>query len=469
MAIARGGLLAGFVLLFLGSAARAQAPCGSWTAVAMPEAAGKGLAAVSASSPADIWAVWKAIYHWNGSGWSLVPAPGLGNPDTVLVGVAAVDPGNAWVVGYTAFLGTPQTLIERWDGSRWSVVPSPVIAGGSQLDAVDARNADDAWAVGSRAGGLPDYRASRVTLTAHWNGSDWTAVPSPNVSNRSHELLDVEVIASNDVWAVGSYRNIGEDYQTLILHWNGSSWSITPSPNLPGENLLHGVSATSTNDVWAVGEAWDGVTGRQIFLHWDGSSWSQVTGPGGTTVAAGCTGDVLAMGPDDVWAVGSAIGHWNGSQWSLVSGPEVPGAIGFTLRSLARVGACDAWAVGSSYQEDGADDALSTHLTASGGGSGVSVGEAPVGGLALRVSPNPSREESVIDLTLPSADRVQVTILDTSGRRIREVASATLPAGVHAFRWDGRDTSGRAARAGVYFVTVVTGERKIGTRLLRLR
>lgn len=671
----KGHSLAALALLIWASAARAQSPCGSWNPVAMPGAAGHGLASVSASSASDMWAVWKAIYHWNGTSWSLVPAPGLGNPDplgyadTAFSAVAAVAPGNAWIVGYTSFLGTPQTLVEHWDGSKWSVIPSPSITGGSGFDAVDALNANDAWAVGFRAGGLPEFQATTVTLTAHWNGSSWTAVPSPNISNRTHRLEDVAAIASNDVWAVGYYRNLTELYKTLILHWNGSSWSITPSPNFPGENFLYGVSGTSANDVWAVGGAWDGVTNKQIFLHWNGSSWSQVDGPGGPTACVGCSGDVLAMGPDDVWAAGSNIGHWDGTQWSLVPNPDVPGAIGLTMRSLAKIGTCDAWTVGSSFDTDGAGNALSVHLTAGGGivnqppiamaaadppsgpgplevrlssagsfdpdgsivsyrwdfgdssdppnrtdpnpihtflqtgpltydvalqvwdnqgaitetsvrvlitpplhvesqnvtqaqaagtsawfgrdvilitdrdvipmagaevtaqctgptsgivrgntgsdgrvtletpsspdttvawcftvldveksgciyvpasnvvteqcegtSSNVSVG-GPMGprALALRVSPNPSRGESVIELTLPVMQRVRVTILDLRGRQVREVFSAPLPAGEHVFRWDGLDAAGRVAGTGVYFVTVVAGDQRISTLALQMR
>jgi hypothetical protein len=214
----KGHQFAALALLTWASAAQAQSQCGSWDVVAMPEPAGRGLESVSASSATDVWAAGKGVYHWDGLTWSLVPAPGLGNPDplgyadTVFAAVTAVAPSNAWIVGYTSFLGTPQTLVEHWDGSKWSVIPSPVITGGSGLNAVTALNANDAWAVGSRAGGLPEFQAIRVTLTVHWDGSSWTAVPSPNISNRSHELNDVVAIASNDVWAVGYYRNTGELY-----------------------------------------------------------------------------------------------------------------------------------------------------------------------------------------------------------------------------------------------------------------
>jgi hypothetical protein len=560
--------LTALALLTWAATSQAQSLCGSWNPVSMPAASGNGLASVSASSAADVWAVWKAVYHWDGADWNLVPAPGIGNPDplgyadTAFSAVAAVAPGNAWIVGNTSFLGTPQTLVEHWNGSQWSVVPSPVVTGGSGFDAVTALNANDAWAVGYRAGGLPEFQATTVTLTAHWNGSGWTAVPSPNISNRTHRLTDVVAIASNDVWAVGYYRNMSELYKTLILHWTGSSWSIIPSPNFPGENHLFGVSGTSANDVWAVGSAWDGAASRQIFLHWNGSAWSQVTGPGGPTACVGCSGDVLAMGPDDVWAVGGTIGHWNGTEWTVVPNPEVPGASGMALRSLARIGTCDAWSVGSSFDANYEDNALSVRLTAGGGtinqipiamasadpssGPGpleahfssagsfdpdgsivswlwnfgdssypanqtdpnpvhtflqtgsltydvtlqvrdnqgaitetsvrvlitpptASVGGLGQGALALQVSPNPSREESVIELQLPATETVRITVLDVSGRQVRELYSASLAAGRHEFRWDGRDDAGRIIGTGVYFITATAGNERTSIRALRVR
>jgi hypothetical protein len=59
------------------------------------------------------------------------------------------------------------------------------------------------------------------TITLHWNGCLWTRVPSPNRSPDLNILWGVAIISRNDVWAVGS-----TDYETtLILHWNGTSWS----------------------------------------------------------------------------------------------------------------------------------------------------------------------------------------------------------------------------------------------------
>ncbi len=69
--------------------------------------------------------------------------------------------------------------------------------------------------------------------------------------------------ASNDVWAVGTSKTL-----TLTEHWDGSSWSVEPSPNrstTSSGNVLDAVVAIASNDVWAVGYYWD-AAGHQLTL-----------------------------------------------------------------------------------------------------------------------------------------------------------------------------------------------------------
>ena len=49
------------------------------------------------------------------------------------------------------------------------------------------------------------------------------------------------------------YPQIRTAYQTLIESWNGSAWSIVPSPNASQINLLLGVSCSSSSTCTAVG------------------------------------------------------------------------------------------------------------------------------------------------------------------------------------------------------------------------
>src|SRR5207248_3047287 len=89
------------------------------------------------------------------------------------------------------------------------------------------------------------------TLVEHWNGSSWSVISSPDVGTSSNSLNDVAVASGNDVWAVGYYAD-NSVHKTLIEHWDGNAWSVIPSPNMgTSNNYLHGVQAAASNDVWA--------------------------------------------------------------------------------------------------------------------------------------------------------------------------------------------------------------------------
>src|SRR5204862_93380 len=103
---------------------------------------------------------------------------------------------------------------------------------------------NDIWAVGMYA---PNSYAQ--TLILHWDGTQWSIVPSPIPGTLFNSLNGVAAVASNDAWAVGYYQVYGNTFQTLTEHWNGTSWSIVPSPN-PGSNTyLYAVVALAANDV----------------------------------------------------------------------------------------------------------------------------------------------------------------------------------------------------------------------------
>ncbi len=121
----------------------------------------------------------------------------------------------------------------------------------------------------------------RRTLTEHWNGKEWSIVPSPNSSFpnvSATRLYGVDAMSTNDVWAVG----YGEDFsslksETLIIHWNGKSWSIVPSPNPGGSeytNTLNAIDGVAPNDIWSVGA--QGYPEKSLTLHWNGSSWQTI-------------------------------------------------------------------------------------------------------------------------------------------------------------------------------------------------
>jgi len=85
-------------------------------------------------------------------------------------------------------------------------------------------------------------------------------------------------------------------------------------------------------------------------------------------------------------------------------------------------------------------------------------GQAPLllGGRALSASPNPFNPATVIAFELAAPGRVELTVHDALGRRVRTLAAGAHASGRHEVRWDGVDAQGRRAGSGVYFVRLAT-------------
>jgi hypothetical protein len=83
--------------------------------------------------------------------------------------------------------------------------------------------------------------------------------------------------------------------------------------------------------------------------------------------------------------------------------------------------------------------------------------------LSFSVHPNPSRSPSLA-FTLPVATHVDLGVFDVTGRRVVTLASGTLPAAEYSRQWNGRDASGNAVGAGVYFYRLTAGSE---TRIVR--
>lgn len=70
----------------------------------------------------------------------------------------------------------------------------------------------------------------------------------------------------------------------------------------------------------------------------------------------------------------------------------------------------------------------------------------------LAPRPNPAHGVLRAGVNLANPGFVRLTLHDTQGRLVRELASGELPAGTREYRWDGRDAQGRALPAGVYLL-----------------
>jgi hypothetical protein len=319
---------AAFVLLVSGWLAApgmttaAAATCGPWSASQEPPNPGPHpdvLNGVTVLSAANAWTVGSyyngqvdqnLIVHWNGSMWKVVPSPDVGGSshENFLLGVYAISAHNIWAVGSHNNGTADRTLTMHWNGLDWKVVPSANLGGSASenfLEGVSAASASDVWAVGKHDDGL-----GFQTVIEHWDGTSWSKVASPDPGGPgvNNELTGVTALSATDAWAVGFYVK-GGAYRTLILHWAGSTWTAVSSPNAntPGnDNFLQAVAATSDNDIWAVGNVSDGTTERTLIEHRTGSQWAVVPSPNPATGTGDIDGllGVTATSTGNAWAVG---------------------------------------------------------------------------------------------------------------------------------------------------------------------
>ncbi len=244
-----------------------------------------------------------------------------------LSGIACTRVSDCWAVGWTG----SSTLVEHWDGSQWSVVPSPSPAPQGTgvfrlgLAAVACTSSSDCWTVGNIA---VDNKYN--TLIEHWDGLQWSIAASPDPSGSSLEA--VACTGSSDCWAVGAKALKSFDYVPLVEHWNGSHWSIVSSPSTPpGESGLTSIACTGSSDCWAVGSvpAKSPLVLVTLIEHWNGLHWSVVSSPnekGSVNLLSGIacpnTSTCMAVG-DGGTEYQTLAERWNGSTWSIVPSPAL--------------------------------------------------------------------------------------------------------------------------------------------------
>ena len=90
--------------------------------------------------------------------------------------------------------------------------------------------------------------------------------------------------------------------------------------------------------------------------------------------------------------------------------------------------------------------------------------------LALgRVRPNPFNPEATLPVSLDRDGRFALRVFRVDGVLVRTLYEGVSPAGVYAFRWDGRDAGGKALPGGVYLIELESGSRTRVEKAVLLR
>ena len=274
------------------------------------------------------------------------------SPSSSAIGLTTAVTG--WAVGnFTPTVNETTGLpsIFHFDGSVWSLVPAPRFPDfpstpcGYSLSSVNfgqpnnaSDNKNDGWAVGFSIGASRSLTcgvSAGTSVAIHWDGSTWRVQVAGLTGPDAGQLFSVFMVSPTDVWAVG------QNASTSPIPGHGTIWHWTGVPGLGGgwnlvqktPFILHSIFMVNANEGWAVGDQ------GEVF-HYFGGAWTPFSSPVSTRLWS-----VFMVSPTEGWATGDdgMIVHYSSGTWS---GPVAPGTTTSSLFSVFMISSTEGWAVG---------------------------------------------------------------------------------------------------------------------------
>ena len=252
---------------------------------------------------------------WNGTNWS-----GLGSGMDNKVNALALDrSGNLFAAGsFTTAGGVSAARIACWNGSNWTNLGSTTMSGAVLYSLVVGTNGN------LYAGGNFSFIGSLTTSgVACWDGNSWSALGSGVNSPVTYRKVYALVCdSSGNLYAGGTFTNVGGIALNYIARWDGNSWSAL------GQGMSGAVSALKVD---LAGNLYAGClftnaggASANYVAKWDGNSWSPL--------GIGVNGNITALAIDNsgrVYAGGlfsmagglpqKNIAAWDGTSWQPLS------------------------------------------------------------------------------------------------------------------------------------------------------
>jgi hypothetical protein len=280
-----------------------------------------------------------------GSRWSLVPTPSVpGASATTLDGVSCPAADRCIAVGFAVlphYAGVDKALTEEWNGTTWTVLPAPLPPGRDPLvtlSAVSCPVRTFCLAVGGYVSSLA-AGAEEQPLAYAWNGTAWSVLraPNPRAENGS-AFTSVDCVSADrcEVDADYAYADIAQS--VLAYGFSAGTWSKQRQVNPAGQesNSDDGVACISVASCESAG-TWtpeDPGVPAGLAEQWSGGRWirQELPAPKGSQtdtldgVACTDTGVCTAVGGSSQNRYGgrdqTLAVFWNGASWTLLTTPD---------------------------------------------------------------------------------------------------------------------------------------------------
>lgn len=199
------------------------------------------------------------IEGWDGHRWTVVASSNYTSLSNWLESVSCPSMSFCQAVGFHAVNERggrvlQQNLAERWNGHHWTVTLTPDRPTAfNDLYGISCASAASCVAVGR------DEMLRRNVPTGHsemelWNGRSWKLSTVPKTDVTGHSFSGVTCITAHRCTVVGTRRQ-GRVARTLVLALDAAGWAAVPSPNrtLGTDNVLSAVACPAAIVCKAVG------------------------------------------------------------------------------------------------------------------------------------------------------------------------------------------------------------------------
>ena len=297
------------------------------------------------------------------SGWRIDTTFAIRGSSSILTGVTAVSPSDAWATGLFGQISgnsPPQTLIKHWTGKVWRPVtlPAKIARAWARqtpiLPVIGAASARSAWVFGGFRGGY-----------LRLNGGRWSIGRLPGAGSATSGTLvfidAVKVFSSRNVWAFGERDSVSSSLPVsapYAAHYDGHKWLHV---TVPGTSAITAVAAASSSEMWAIEGGLNffsvpfssGPT--PVVLQWTASTGWQKAATQPVLRTNDQLSSVVAEPNGDVWFGGSRTNkakgttplaaEWNGASWSLAKLPLHATSTDWALGAMTPDGSGGIWAL----------------------------------------------------------------------------------------------------------------------------
>jgi hypothetical protein len=289
-----------------------------------------------------------------------------GKKQTYFEDISAASENDVWAAGWYRINNRGSwSFLAHWNGVAWSETHLPFSQEHQRFYSIEVLASDNVWVVGEEFSATD--QPVTVPLIVHWDGKTWERVQAPALEQGAYNprLVSTVAISPTDIWAVGNYMvpSPGRPYDAewlLIMHWDGISWKRVSTEDIPGleydpknrtNSGLHSISASSWDNVWALGSGGSG----KLLMHWDGREWSVPQRTGIERMLHLET--IVTAGKEDVWLFGEGNGNIRavhggavGKEWIATSIPVRGASRGpVSVKAALAKASNDVWAFGSDY------------------------------------------------------------------------------------------------------------------------